>query len=112
VYGVVTLDTDAEGNTLVATYGKTTLYLYRVKGTEIVPFTRINKPLEHHILGVQAMDIDGDGSREILVTDLVNETLASFVLKKKGDVYQEVAGGIRYFLAVLPDSTPRSRGGS
>jgi hypothetical protein len=103
VYDVVTLDTDAEGNALVATYGKTTLYLYRVKGTEIVPFTRINKPLEHHILGVQAMDIDGDGSREILVTDLVNETLASFVLKKKGDVYQEVAGGIRYYLAVLPD---------
>ena len=49
------------------------------------------------------MDIDGDGSKEILVTDLVNETVASFVLKKKGDAYQEVAGGIRYYLAVLPD---------
>jgi len=49
------------------------------------------------------MDIDGDGSKEILVTDLVNETVASFVLKKKGDAYQEVAEGIRYYLAVLPD---------
>ncbi len=49
------------------------------------------------------MDIDGDGSKEILVTDLVNETLESFVLKKKGDTYQEVAGGIRYYLVVLPD---------
>jgi len=103
VYGVVTVDTDAQGNTLVAAYGKTTLHLYRVKGTEVVPFTRISKPLDHHILSVHAMDIDGDGSKEILVTDLVNETVASFVLKKKGDAYQEVAGGIRYFLAVLPD---------
>ncbi|HEX2720267.1 MAG TPA: VCBS repeat-containing protein, partial [Candidatus Deferrimicrobium sp.] len=101
--GVVTVDTDAEGNALVAAYGKTTLHLYRVKGTEIVPFTRISKPLDHHILNVHAMDIDGDGTKEILVTDLVNETVASFVLKKKGDMYQEVAEGIRYFLAVLPD---------
>jgi hypothetical protein len=103
LYGVVTVDADAQGNALVAAYGRTTLHLYRVKGTEILPFTRITKPLDHHILSVHALDIDGDGSREILVTDLVNETVASFVLKKKGDAYQEVAGGIRYFLAVLPD---------
>jgi hypothetical protein len=87
----------------VAAYGRTTLYLYRVKGTEITSYTRISRPLDHHFLGVSSLDIDGDGSREILVTDLVDETVASFVLKKKGDVYQEVAGGIRYYLAVLPD---------
>jgi len=103
LYGVVAVDADAEGNALVAAYGKTTLHLYRVKGTEIVPYTRIGKSLDHHILGVHALDIDGDGAREILVTDLVNETVSSFVLKKKGDAYQEVAGGIRYYLAVLPD---------
>ena len=103
LYGVVAVETDAEGNALVAAYGKTTLHLYRVKGTEIVPFTRIAKPLEHHILDVHALDIDGDGSKEILVTDLVNETVESFVLKKKGDVYQEVAGRIPYYLVVLPD---------
>lgn len=103
LYGVVTVDTDAQGNTLVAAYGKTTLHLYRVKGTEIVPFTRISKPLGHHFLDVYAMDIDGDGSQEILVTDLVDERVESFVLKKKGDAYQEVAGGIHYYLVVLPD---------
>jgi hypothetical protein len=103
LYGVVTVETDAEGNALVAAYGKTALHLYRVKGTEVVPFTRISRPIDHHFLSVCAMDIDGDGSREILVTDLLNETVASFVLKKKGEMYQEVAGGIRYYLAVLPD---------
>jgi hypothetical protein len=103
VYGVVTVDTDAEGNAIVAAYGKTAIYLYRVKGTDVVPFTRISKSIDHHILSVSAMDIDGDGSKEILVTDLVNETVASFVLKRKGEMFQEVAGGIRYFLAVLPD---------
>jgi hypothetical protein len=103
LFGVVTVDADAEGNALVVSYGKTTLHLHRVKGTEILPVARISRPIDHHFLSVHAMDIDGDGSKEILVTDLVNETVASFVLKKKGDAYQEVAGGIRYYLAVLPD---------
>ena len=80
--------------------------------------------MDHHILSVYAMDIDGDGTREILVTDLVNETVASFVLKKKGDVYQEVAGGSvttstysrtgwesRCWSVSTRESTPRSRGG-
>jgi hypothetical protein len=53
------------------------------------------------------MDIDGDGSKEILVTDLrdalMDERVVSFVLKKKGVTYEEVAGDIHYYLVVLPD---------
>ena len=88
----------------MAAYGKTTLYLYRVKGTEIVSYHAHHQaPGPPYPGRLCSLDIDGDGSREILVTDLVEETMSSFVLKKKGDAYQEVAGGIRYFLAVLPD---------
>jgi hypothetical protein len=103
LFGVVTIERDAEGNDLVAAYGKTALYLYRVKGTEIVPFTRVSRSLEHHFLNVDAVDLDGDGEKEILVTDLINETVESFVLKKKGGIYEEAAEKIRYYLVVLPD---------
>ncbi|MBE0605117.1 MAG: VCBS repeat-containing protein [Deltaproteobacteria bacterium] len=107
LYGVVTVEADAEGNALVAAYGARSLYLYRVKGTDILPFTSITKPMGHHFLDVYAMDIDGDGSKEILVTDLIGELLGervvSFVLKKKGVTYEEVAGDIHYYLVVLPD---------
>ena len=112
IYGVVAGDTDSEGNREVIAYGKTTLYFYRVKGEEIVPYTRISKSIEDHILSIDAVDLDGDGGKEILVTNVntpgggehvADERLASFVLKRKGDVYEEVAGKIPYFLAVLPD---------
>ena len=107
LYGVVTVETDADGNALVAAYGARSLYLYRVKGTDILPFTSITKSLGHHILDVYAMDIDGDGSKEILVTDLMDdlmdERVVSFVLKKNGVTYEEVAGNIHYYLVVLPD---------
>ncbi len=103
LYGVVAVDREADGNDLVVAYGKNTLFFFRVKGTEIVPFTRFAKSMQNHFLGVDAIDLDGDGSREILVTNLVEESVESFVLKRKGDVYEEAAGKIPYFLAVLHD---------
>jgi hypothetical protein len=105
IYGVVAGDVDEEGNGEVVAYGRNTIYLYRVKGTEVLPYTRISRPVKHHFLNVEAVDLDGDGKKEILVTDLVAEMdlIQSFVLKRKGDVYEEAAGKIPYFLVVLPD---------
>jgi hypothetical protein len=103
IYGVVAGDRDADGTDEIIAYGKSTLYLYRVKGNEILPYTRITRPRQHHILGVETFDIDGDGKKEILVTNLVEESLESFVLKRKGDIYEEAAGKIPYHLVVLPD---------
>jgi hypothetical protein len=103
IYGVVAGDADGQGNVDVIAYGHSTIHIYRVKGTEILPYTKIARGAGHHFLNVEASDIDGDGRKEILVTDLYNERLMSFVLKRKGDGYEEVADGIHAFLVVLPD---------
>jgi hypothetical protein len=103
LHGVAVVDADAEGNGKVVAYGKRTLYFYRIEGTEILPYTRVSKGLNHHILFVAAIDLDGDGRKEILVTARVGESMRSFVLKRTGDVYEEVASNIPYFLVVLPD---------
>ncbi len=103
LYGVVTGDVDAEGNGEVLAFGRRTIYIYRVKGKGLLPYTRITKGLPGHILNVEAVDLDGDGKKEILVSGLEGEYLESVVLKRKGDVYEPAAGKIPYFLAVLPD---------
>ena len=103
LYGVVTGDVDAEGNGEVLAFGRRTIYIYRVKGKGLLPYTRITKGLPGHILNVEAVDLDGDGKKEILVSGLEGEYLESVVLKRKGDVYEPAAGRIPYFLAVLPD---------
>ena len=103
VYGLVTLKADDDGNGLVAAYGKTVIYIYRVKGKELLPYTRIRMPLDHHILSVDVFDLDGDGENEILVTDLRDESIQSLVYKKKGDIYEEAADGIRYYMVALRD---------
>jgi len=103
IFGVVAGDIDSEGNGEVIAYGTRTLYLYRVKGKEILPYTRVSKTINDHIASIDTIDLDGDGKKEILVTNVVGESFQSFVLKRKGDVYEEVAAKIPYFLVVLPD---------
>jgi hypothetical protein len=103
VYGIAAGDIDSEGNGEVFAYGTRTIYIYRVKGKEILPYTRISRTINDHIASIEAIDLDGDGKKEILVTNVVRESFQSFVLKRKGDVYEEVAEKIPYFMVVLPD---------
>ncbi|MGZ8430267.1 MAG: hypothetical protein ACXW4S_11420 [Candidatus Deferrimicrobiaceae bacterium] len=101
--GVVAGDVDAEGNGEVLAFGRSIIHVYRVKDKELLPHTRITRGLPGHILGIDAVDLDGDGKKEILVSGFEGEYLGSSVLKRKGDVYEQVAGRIPYFLVVLPD---------
>ena len=103
LYGVVALSAEENGDGELVAWGRSTLYFYRVKGGAVVPWTRITKELNHHILAVDAADLDSDGSSEILVTDRANERMVSFVLKRRGDVYEEVAENLPYYFAVLAD---------
>jgi len=103
LFGVATIDADSEGNGEVVAYGKRTIYFYRVKGKELAPSGRITKSPQYHVLNVDVVDVDGDGKKEVVVASLEEEKPKSFVLKRKGDVYEEIAGGIPYHLVVLPD---------
>jgi len=103
LHGVVAGDVDAAGNGEVLAFGKRILYIYRVKDKELLPYTRVTRGLPGHILNVEAVDLDGDGKKEILVSGLEGEQLGSSVLKRKGDVYEPVARRIPYYLVVLPD---------
>ncbi len=103
LFGVVAGDTNEAGDGDVIAYGARTIYIYRLKGTEFLPYTRVSRPLSHHFLNVEAVDLDGDGKKEIVVTDLIGEKVESFVLKRKGDVYEPAAEKIPYYIVALPD---------
>ncbi|MFA6148843.1 MAG: hypothetical protein WC899_11610 [bacterium] len=104
LYGVTALESGADGEGEVVAWGSNILYFYKVKGAEILPFTRITKERKFHILSTESVDVDGDGRPELLVTYLVGEKIRSVVYKKGKDTWSEVAGDIPYFLTVVTDS--------
>ncbi|HWS16121.1 MAG TPA: hypothetical protein VN450_08025, partial [Candidatus Methylomirabilis sp.] len=104
LYGVTALDSGPEGEGLVVSWGSNVLYFYRVKGAEVLPFSRITKERMVHFLNVDAADIDGDGVKELLATCMVGDQVRSFVYRKGKDAYSEAAGNIPYFLAAVNDA--------
>jgi hypothetical protein len=104
LYGVVALDAGAEGESDIVAWGSNVLYFHRVKGTEVLPLSRITKERNFHFLSVDAADIDGDGVKELLATCLVGDQIRSFVYRKGKGVYSEAAWDIPYFLAVVIDA--------
>ncbi|MDO8738526.1 hypothetical protein [Candidatus Deferrimicrobium sp.] len=104
LFGVMALDAGAEGESEIVAWGSNILYFYRVKGTEVLPFSRITKEKMLHFLNVDAADIDGDGVKELVATCLVGDQIRSFVYKKGKDTYSEAAWDIPYFLAVVVDA--------
>ena len=103
LHGVVSGDVDSEGNGEVIAYGRKGIHLYRVSGKEILPIGRVTEGLPDHILNLEAVDLDGDGAKELVVTGIDGENLRSQVLKKKGETYGKIADRLPYFLVLLPD---------
>ncbi len=103
LHGVVAGDVDSEGNGEVIAYGKKGIHLYRVSGSEILPKAMITDGIPGQILNVEAVDLDGDGEKEIVVTGIDGGSLRSMVLKKKGETFGKVADRLPYYLVLLPD---------
>ena len=101
IYGVVAGDVDADGNGEIVTWGRNAIYVYRVKGNDILPYTRIVRPIQNHFLNVDTIDLDGDGKKDMAVTNLEGERLASFVLLRRGDGFVESSDTTKNHLVVL-----------
>jgi len=101
IYGIVAGDVDADGNGEAVTWGRNTIYVYRVKGNDILPYTRISRSIQNHFLNVDAIDLDGDGKKDLAVTNLEGDRIVSFVLLRKGDGFVEIPGTTKHHLVVL-----------
>src|SRR5512139_4292486 len=105
VHGVVAGDVDADGNGEVVAFSRRTIYVYRVKGNELLPYTKVTRALSHQILNVEAVDLDGDGKKDLVVTDREGDRFVSFVMLRKGDGFVEAPGSSPYFLVDVRDAT-------
>jgi hypothetical protein len=101
IHGVVAGDVDPDGNGEVVAWGRNTIYVYRVKGNEILPYTRVSRSVQNHFLNVETIDLDGDRKKDLVVTDREGDRMVSFVLLRKGDGFAETPGRIPYHLVVL-----------
>lgn len=109
LYRIASGDLDGDGETELVAAGGRTIFFYKVKGNEVVPFppTRIVRDTGHHLLNVEVLDADGDGKPEVFVTDLVADRLRSFVLRYRDGAFEAVATDIPWYIVVLGEEGGR-----
>lgn len=102
--GLVVGDSDANGDGEVIAFGPRTLYIHKVKGAELLPYTRIVRPTQDHILSVEAFDLDVDGKKDLLVTMISNDRIWTIVYLRRGDTFQELPSAkVGALMGVLHD---------
>ena len=74
-----------------------------MKGEEILPYTRISRGVQNHFLNVETIDLDGDGKKDLVVTNLQGDRLTSFVLLREGGRVRRDPRATRHHLVVLRD---------
>jgi hypothetical protein len=102
-------DLDGDGTPEVAAIGIRKLWVYKVKGDDVLPFRKMERDHSHLFLNVEMADIDGDGRAEIVVTDLVAGRVSSFVMRYKGEALEPVAMEIPYYIVSLEDGKGNRR---
>lgn len=103
LHGVVAGDMDSGGNGEIIAYGKKAIHLYRVSGAELQLKSKVTEGLPGQMLNVEAVDLDGDGAKELLVTGKDGDRIRSSVFKRSGETYAKAADRLPYYLVLLPD---------
>ena len=103
LYRVAIADVDGDGEPEIVATGKRTVWFFKVKGKEIVPFPplRIARRLGSQLLNVEIFDADGDGKPEIFVTELADDRLSSFALQYRNGRFDVVSSDLPYYIVLL-----------
>jgi len=110
IFRVASGDADGDGTPEVAAIGGRRLFVYKIANDNVVPFRKLERGPSHLFLNVEMADVDGDGSDEIVVTDLVAGTrLQSIIVKYRGGTGETLAEDVPYFIISLEDGKGHRR---
>lgn len=100
--GVTTADVDGDGQNDIVCIGPTTVVAYRIIQNQLVKMAEIKAGVGHYV-GVDAVDVNGNGKAEIFITNFDNafSRVSSFVVEWDGKDLARIAGNLNwYFRAV------------
>lgn len=96
--GVTTADVDGDGQNDIVCIGPSTVVAYRIVQNQLAKLAEI-KARSGHYVGVDALDVNGNGKAEIFITNFnnVDSQAASFVVEWDGKALARVAENLNWF---------------
>ncbi len=106
--GVDVGDVDGDGKNEITLISKNHLWVYRDTGDKLEMVAELKGATSENFLTVDVLDLDGDGKAEIAVTDVIEDTLNSFILRYAEGGVRYMAKGLNWYLRArsLPEKGP------
>ncbi len=97
-------DVNDDGINEVVVIDSRNVYIYQKKDNKLILIQAIRGKAYDNYLSVDVADINQNGTKEIIVTNLSGDTLESFVIEFKDGKYVTIASKLRWFLRVINTS--------
>ena len=97
-------DVNGDGLNETVVIDANTIYIYQKKGEAFRLLQTIKGKSSDNYIALDVADINQSGIKQIFVTNLLNDTVDSFVLEYRNNKYVKIATGLRWFLRVINTS--------
>ena len=99
--GVTVADLDGDGNQETAVVLDNKIVIARIVDGEFIELAEVPIPIRLQVLGIDALDLDGNGRAELYLSALDEYQASSLVVEMVGDSYEIVIDYIRWLLRVV-----------
>ena len=101
IKGVDIGDVDGDGKNETVVMGDRTIDIYMYSDDKLILKKTLKGRGRDNYLSLDVADINGNGVAEIFVSNLVHNTLESFVMEFQGGEFREIAANKNYFFRVI-----------
>jgi TolB-like protein/outer membrane protein assembly factor BamB len=98
-------DVNGDGLNETVVIDRNTVYIFQKKGDAFDLLQTVKGSTSDNYIGVDVADINQDGICQIFVTNLLKDSIDSFVLEHRNGKYVQIAKGLRWFLRIVRTST-------
>ena len=106
----IALGSDSGNLPTVFILGDNTVHAYRLRENRLMPLARYDVPRTYQCLTINTLDLNRDGSQEIIVSAVQDNRARSFILSFENDKFNVLHERIPFFINVghtPPDFRPR-----
>ena len=105
IVGLDVGDMDGDGQNELVLIDHRNVFIYQFRGNRLVQSQKISGRRSDDYVSLDMADLDGNGKAEIYISNIIGDSMGSFVLEHAAGNYKTLASGENWFFRILRHPT-------